>query len=206
MAQINVAVDDRTIAELDRIAHAKRISRPELLRQTIQELIEAHDAGRAIFQNEAAPQLYAAVSSLVHQLRELVIELDRAQADNAKLYGKLFEPWNGGKEANRVAFERLASNLQKRDSVTFSPFYSAANQLLTAFRKAEPQIVEALEEHLNRISEKLDRSIQLAEQPRQIRALYLGDNRMLSLPLPWRVRSADTSGRNALRPRSSKPI
>lgn len=157
MAQINVAVDDRTIAELDRIAHAKRISRPELLRQTIQELIEAHDAGRAIFQNEAAPQLYAAVSSLVHQLRELVIELDRAQADNAKLYGKLFEPWNGGKEANRVAFERLASNLQKRDSVTFSPFYNAANQLLAAFRKAEPQIVEALEEHLNRISEKLDR-------------------------------------------------
>ena len=107
MAQVNVAVEDRVLAALDRVAQAKSLSRPELLRKAIQELIEAHDAGRLTFQSEAAPRLDATVSGLVHQLRELVMELDRAQADNARMLGKLTEKWNGGEEANLLALQKL---------------------------------------------------------------------------------------------------
>uniref|UniRef100_UPI000A95A1C6 hypothetical protein n=1 Tax=Blastomonas sp. CCH6-A6 TaxID=1768735 RepID=UPI000A95A1C6 len=41
---INSSVEGRVLAALDRVAQAKSLSRPELLRRVIQELIEAHDA------------------------------------------------------------------------------------------------------------------------------------------------------------------
>lgn len=181
MAQVNVSVEDRVLAALDRIAQAKSLSRPELLRKAIHELIEAHDAGRPTFQTEAAPKLDATVSGLVHQLRELVMELDRAQADNARMLGKLTEKWNGGEEANRIAQEKLLAHFREQDQASLSPFYKRAEQLLAAFEDLEPKLLGALEPHLAKISEQLDKSIALASEPRQMRSIYLGDNRFLSL-------------------------
>ena len=181
MAQVNVSVEDRVLAALDRVAQAKALSRPELLRKAIQELIEAHDAGRPTFQTEAAPKLDATVSGLVHQLRELVMELDRAQADNARMLGKLTEKWNGGEEANRIAQEKLLAHFREQDQASLSPFYKRAEQLLAAFEDLAPNLLGALEPHLAKISAQLDKSIALASEPRQMRSLYLGDNRFLSL-------------------------
>ncbi len=151
MAQVNVAVEDRVLAALDRVAQAKSLSRPELLRKAIQELIEAHDAGRPTFQTEAAPRLDATVSGLVHQLRELVMELDRAQADNARMLGKLTEKWNGGEEVNRIAQEKLLAHFRGQDQASLSPFYARAEQLLAAFETLEPKLLAALEPHLAKI-------------------------------------------------------
>lgn len=181
MAQVNVSVEDRVLAALDRVAQAKSLSRPELLRKAIQELIEAHDAGRPTFQTEAAPRLDATVSGLVHQLRELVMELDRAQADNARMLGKLTEKWNGGEEANRIAQEKLLAHFREQDQASLSPFYARAEQLLSAFEDLEPTLIAALEPHLVKISAQLDKSIALASEPRQMRSVYLGDNRFLAL-------------------------
>lgn len=181
MAQINVSVEDRVLAALDRVAQAKSLSRPELLRRVIQELIEAHDAGRALFQTEAAPRLDTTVSFLVHELRDLVVELDRAQNENARLFGKLVADWNGGEAASQRAHESIANQIRQRNSEAYSSFYQQVERLLVGFKTLEPRLIEALDPRLAQISEQLAQSIKLAGEPRQIRAVYLGDDRMLSL-------------------------
>lgn len=181
MAQINVSVEDRVLAALDRVAQAKSLSRPELLRRVIQELIEAHDAGRAVFQKEAAPRLDTTVSFLVHELRDLVVELDRAQNENARMFGKLVADWNGGEAASQRAHESIANQIRQRNSEAYSAFYQQVEKLLVGFETLKPKLVEMLEPRLAQISEQLAQSIKLAGEPRQISAVYLGDDRMLSL-------------------------
>lgn len=181
MAQVNVSLEDRVVAELDRIAEAKSLSRPELLRRVIQELIEAHDAGRVLFQKEAAPRLDTTVSFLVHELRELVVELDRAQNENARLFGKLVTDWNGGEAASQRAHESIANQIRQRNSEAYSAFYQQVEKLLAGFEALEPRLVEVLEPHLTQISQQLAESIRLAGEPRKITALYLSNDRALSL-------------------------
>ena len=181
MAQVNVSLEDRVVAELDRIAEAKSLSRPELLRRVIQELIEAHDAGRVVFQKEAAPRLDTTVSFLVHELRELVVELDRAQNENARLFGKLVTDWNGGEAASQRAHESIANQIRQRNSEAYSAFYQQVEKLLAGFEALEPRLAEVLEPHLTQISEQLAESIRLAGEPRKITALYLSNDRALSL-------------------------
>jgi len=181
MAQINVSVEGRVLAALDRVALAQSLSRPELVRRVIQELIEAHDAGRVVFQKEAAPRLDTTVSFLVHELRDLVVELYRAQNENARLFGKLVADWNGGEAASQRAHESIANQIRQRNSEAYSAFYQQVERLLVGFETLEPRLIEALEPRLAQISEQLAQSIKLAGEPRQIRAVYLGDDRMLSL-------------------------
>jgi predicted transcriptional regulator len=181
MAQVNISLEDRVVAELDRIAEAKALSRPELLRRVIQELIEAHDAGRVLFQKEAAPRLDTTVSFLVHELRDLVVELDRAQNENARLFGKLVADWNGGEAASQRAHESIANQIRQRNSEAYSAFYQQVEKLLAGFEALEPRLVEVLEPHLTQISEQLAESIRLAGEPRKITALYLSNDRALSL-------------------------
>lgn len=181
MAQVNVSLEDRVVAELDRIAEAKSLSRPELLRRVIQELIEAHDAGRVVFQKEAAPRLDTTVSFLVHELRELVVELDRAQNENARLFGKLVTDWNGGEAASQRAHESIANQIRQRNSEAYSAFYQQVEKLLAGFETLEPRLAEVLEPHLTQISEQLAESIKLAGEPRKVTALYLSNDRALSL-------------------------
>jgi hypothetical protein len=181
MAQVNVSLEDRVVAELDRIAEAKALSRPELLRRVIQELIEAHDAGLVLFQKEAAPRLDTTVSFLVHELRDLVVELDRAQNENARLFGKLVTDWNGGEAASQRAHESIANQIRQRNSEAYSAFYQQVEKLLAGFEALEPMLVAVLEPHLTQISKQLAESIRLAGEPRKITALYLSNDRALSL-------------------------
>jgi hypothetical protein len=179
--QLNTSVSADIYTRFSTIAASRGLSNAALLRDLAVELIEAADAGRALFQKEAAPRLDATVSGLVHQLRELVMEMDRAQADNARMLGKLTEKWNGGEEANRIAQEKLLAHFREQDQASLSPFYKRAEQLLAAFEALEPSLLAALEPHLAKISEQLDKSIELASEPRQMRCVYLGDDRILSL-------------------------
>jgi hypothetical protein len=178
--QLNTSVAAEIYARFGTIAADRGLSNAALLRDLVVEFIEAADAGRALFQKEAAPRLDATVSGLVHQLRELVMELDRAQADNARMLGKLTDKWNGGEEANRIAQEKLLAHFRAQDQAGLSPFYKRAEELLAAFEALEPKLLAALEPQLAKISAQLDKSIKLAGEPRTVRCLYLGDDRFLS--------------------------
>jgi hypothetical protein len=178
--QLNTSVAAEIYTRFSTIAAERSLSNAALLRDLAVEFIEAADAGRALFQKEAAPRLDATVSGLVHQLRELVMELDRAQADNARMLGKLTDKWNGGEEANRIAQEKLLAHFRAQDQAGLSPFYKRAEELLAAFEALEPKLLAALEPRLAQISEQLDKAIKLASEPRTVRCLYLGDDRCLS--------------------------
>jgi len=49
MPQVNVEFDNDTVKSLDRIAAKQSIRRPELLRRTVRELINAESDGRELF-------------------------------------------------------------------------------------------------------------------------------------------------------------
>lgn len=179
--QLNTSVSSEIYARFSTIAAERGLSNAALLRELAVELLEAADAGRALFQREAAPRLDASVNGLVHQLRELVVELSRAQADNVRMFRKLTEKWNGGEEANQLALQKLLRELREQDEASLSPFMTQVDELLAAFAALEPKLSGLLEPHLEKISAQLDRSIKLASEPRKITALYLSDDRALSL-------------------------
>ena len=74
--QLNTSVSPEIYTRFCGIAAERNLSNAALLRDIVEELIEAYDAGRAIFQKEAGPRLDTTVSGLVHQLKEIVIEMD----------------------------------------------------------------------------------------------------------------------------------
>lgn len=179
--QLNTTVAPEVYTRFSGAAAERQLSNAALLRNLVEEFIEACDAGRAIFQKEAAPRLDASVNGLVHQLKELVIELDRAQADNAKMYGKLIADWNGGEDASREAQRRLWQKFREQDAQSLAPFKKGVSEVLVQLTALPADLRDALEPRLAQMSEQLDRSIELASEPRTIRALYLGDDRILSL-------------------------
>lgn len=179
--QLNTSVTADTYARFSTIAAGRSVSNAALLRDLVEELIEAHDAGRAMFQSEAAPRLDSSVSALVHQLREAVVELDRAQADNARMLGKLTAKWNGGEEAARAAQEQIWERIRKQDTQSLDPFKKAVSEILDELSQLPDGVAAILHPQLARITEQLGTSNELASQPRQLKALILGENRMLSL-------------------------
>ncbi|AUX69156.1 hypothetical protein CHX26_06270 [Porphyrobacter sp. HT-58-2] len=179
--QLNTSVSAAIYTRFSTIAAERSLSNAALLRDLVEELLEATDAGRALFQKEAAPRLDATVSALVHQLRDLVVELGRAQNENARLFAKLVADWNGGEAASQRAHESIANKIRQRNSEAYSAFYQQVEKLLAGFEALEPRLVEVLEPHLTRISKQLAESIRLAGEPRKITALYLSNDRALSL-------------------------
>jgi hypothetical protein len=129
MAQINITVDKTLASAVDRLASAKSLSRPKLLRQMMQEMIEAHDAGRLAFTREEGPKLDSSLSALVAQLREANVELDRTQRENAKIAKRLIDATNGGEEAYRLALEELTNRLVAQRKEANIPFLEQVNLL-----------------------------------------------------------------------------
>lgn len=181
MAQINIALDDQTVGQLDRVAAAKGLRRPELLRTTIAELIEAHDAGRLMFQSEAAPQLDASVSALVQQLQQAVIELDRSQRENQKQTGRLIEAWNGGAEANRKAQDALTDQINAYNEESYRPFVSELKMVRKSLADLPVTLAASLEPQLGKLGERIETNNALAREPRTQHNLVLGDDRTFSL-------------------------
>lgn len=179
--QLHTSVPAQIYSRFIGIAAERNLSNAALLRDLVEELIEAYDAGRAIFQKTAAPRLDSTISGLVHQLKELVIELDRAQAENARLLGKLIGDWNGGEDANREAQRRLWKRFREQDQQSLAPFKKGVSDILAELNDLPSQVAEAINPLLAQIFDELQRSNELASEPRQMRALVLGDDRMLSL-------------------------
>ena len=91
------------------------------------------------------------------------------------------DKWNGGEEAAREAQKQITRRIRERDRECYPPFYERTDSLLAAFESVPGKLLLAIEPHLQQLSKQLEASIELAKQPRQMRALYLGSDRMLSL-------------------------
>jgi hypothetical protein len=182
MAQINVTVDNTLASAIDRLASAKGLSRPELLRQMMHEMIEAHDAGRLAFAHDDGPRLDTSLNTLALQLREAVVELDRSQRENQKLTKRLIDSWNGGEEAAHVAQLQLTEKIKAHLGDAYAPFQKKAVELISMMEMMPEKLSAGLTPRLSHVDAKLQSIEKFAAEPRFIRNLVLGRD----LVLEWK--------------------
>jgi Ribbon-helix-helix protein, copG family len=174
MAQINISVDNNLATAVDRLASSKGVSRPELLRQMMQEMIEADDAGRLAFTREEGPKLDLSLSALVAQLREANVELDRTQRENAKIAKRLIDATNAGEEAYRDALEQLTARLVAQRREGNVPFLEQVNQLRSDVAALPDAIGNQVAAHFAPMEKQLGTIAEDAKAPRFIRNLIVG--------------------------------
>lgn len=180
MGQINISCDDRLVREVDRVAAARGERRLTMLRKALEQLVEAHDAGRLAFQSDEQPKIDSSLNSLAIQLREAVLELDRTQRASQRHEKKLLEAWNGGEEANRLAQERLSARLNQIARDGYQPFVERLKVVQDAIGSARTEVEASLAAKLAEIDARLEANRLLASKPRTVHNLVLGDDRKLS--------------------------
>lgn len=186
MGQVNISYDDLQIANLDRVAAARRMARPEFLRKIATEAIEAHDAGRLAFQRDDAPRLDVSINALIVQLREGVVELERTQRANQLHEKKLLGAWTGTEENVRAAEERLLVRINDINRRSYQPFLTKLDRLREPMEDAEERVLAAIKQELDGITERLDLIADAAAEPSVEHNIVLGDDRILSASfLAW---------------------
>ncbi len=183
MPQINITVDDRMAAAVDRIASKKGLSRPDLIRWMIDETENADAEDRLAFARADTPKLDVSVSALVQHVRESVVELDRSLRETQKVNKRALEAWNGGEEAVLEAQHRQSELINARFRDGFDPFRDLVAKVLTEVI-ALPELVQAgLAEQVSEIAKQLVQVHTLAAQPRTANYLYLSSKRRIALGL-----------------------
>lgn len=191
MAQVNVTYADDLVAALDRVAAARRMARPELLRAIAQEAVEAHDAWRLAFRREDGPRLDASISGLVVQLRDALTEIARMQNDNIRFQKRLVEAFTGSEKTVGAALERVWAHIRALNVENFKPFVDELDGLIEHLEAAEERTQAAVAEELSAIHQRLDAVLRAAGEAKVQHNLVLGDNRTLSfwflLRMSWLV-------------------
>lgn len=181
MGQINVSYEDNLIVGLDRVAAARRLSRPELLRAIAAEALEAHDAGRLAFQSEDGPKIDSSLNALAAQLKDAVIELDRVQRDNQRHDKKLHDAFVGSEEAILAAQGELTRRVNDTNRESYQPFVMKLRELHGLIAAVVPDVSEAIVGKLGAIDQRLAAIHELAKEPRHEHKLVFGDDRVWSV-------------------------
>ena len=181
MGQINIAYEDHQVASLDRVAAARRVARPDLLRAIATEAIEAHDAGRLAFQRDAAPRLDVSISALVARLDKALMELERAQCDNLKREKKLLDAFVGSDANVRDAQAKLTTLISDINRKSYEPFVTRIREVCSLLEAAEDRLLAAFTQEAARLHQQLGVVAKVAAEPRVQYNLVLGDDRLLSL-------------------------
>lgn len=183
MGQVNVSYDDQQIIALDRVAAARRMSRPELLRAIATEAIEAHDAGRLAFEAKEGPKLDASLNALAIQLREAVIELDRSQRDHQRHEKKIQDAWLASEENILLAQQELTRRVNDTNRESYQPFVQKLREVQELIAKITPKVADTVDTGLATIDQRLAAIHKLAKQPRTQYQLVFGDDRVWSTRL-----------------------
>jgi hypothetical protein len=186
MGQVNISYDDLQIANLDRVAAARRMARPEFLRKIATEAIEAHDAGRLAFQRDDAPRLDKSINHLAVRLQEVMVEFDRTQRANQLHEKKLLGAWAGTEENVRAARDQLAAQINDINRKSYQPFLRLLRELQFDVGHAEERALAAVKQEVIGIHEHMNVVQKAASEARVQYSLVLGDDRILSFKfLAW---------------------
>jgi hypothetical protein len=186
MGQVNIAYDDLQVANLDRVAAARRMARPDFLRAIATEAIEAHDAGRLAFQRDDSPRLDVSINALAIRLNETIMELERSQRANQAHEKKMLGAWTGTEENVRAAEERLLARINDINRRSYQPFLTKLDRLREPMEDAEERVLAAIKQELDGITERLDLIADAAAEPSVEHNIVLGDDRILSASfLAW---------------------
>ena len=181
MVQINVSYHDSVVAGVDRVAAARRMSRADLLRAVAQEVVEAHGAGRLAFQVDDGPRIDTSLSTLVIQVRELIMELDRSQRANQRHDKRRLDEFVASEQAIQAAREHLTARINEMNRQSYQPFVEKVREVRGEVEAASGRLIEAQKPVLDQISEQLEAVRVAATAPRVQHNLVLGDDRVLSL-------------------------
>lgn len=181
MVQINVSYPDSVVAGVDRVAAARRMSRADLLRAVAQEVVEAHGAGRLAFQVDDGPRIDTSLSTLVIQVRELIMELDRSQRANQRHDKRRLDEFVASEQAIQAAREHLTARINEMNRQSYQPFVEKLREVRGEVEAASGRLIEAQKPVLDQISEQLEAVRVAATAPRVQHNLVLGDDRVLSL-------------------------
>ena len=180
MGQVNISYDDQLIANLDRVAAARRMARPEFLRTIATEAVEAHDGGRLAFQRDEAPRLDVSINALVARLNEGITELERTQRANQLHEKKLLGAFAGTEENIRVARDQLAAQVNDVNRKSYQPFLRLLRELQVDVGNAEERALAAVKQEVIALHDHMNVVQKVASEARIQTNLVLGDDRMLS--------------------------
>jgi Ribbon-helix-helix protein, copG family len=181
MGQINVSADEKLIAAIDRVASARGLTRPDLLRKAMHELVEAHDGDRLAFAREEGPKLDASLTALAAQLREAVVELDRSQREGSKIAKRLIDASNGGLEAAREAERKLTERVNAHLRDGYAPYDSRVTDLANKVDELPQGCATAVSELLGFTEEQLTRIEKLANRQAQTNYYQLTNTSEIAL-------------------------
>lgn len=167
--QINIRIPDEMAAKFDRLATARNMGRPEAARWAIEEVIEADELGRAVFERPPKPR-HDNLEHLASRMESLAIELERVSRQNAKRDAEL------ARQAREDTLGVSAARRGIADDVTMR-----VQEMLTEVRgelaAARAEIAALIERppQFGAIETKLDRIEALAAQPRNHTTIAIGD-------------------------------
>jgi hypothetical protein len=180
MGQVNISYDDQLIANLDRVATARRMARPEFLRAIATEAVEAHDGGRLAFQRDEAPRLDVSINALVARLNEGIVELERTQRANQLHEKKLLGAWPGTEENVRAARDQLAAQVNDVNRKSYQPFLRLLRELQSDVGNAEERALAAVKQEVIGLHDHMNVVHKVASEARVQNNLVLGDDRLLA--------------------------
>jgi hypothetical protein len=181
MGQINVTADNQLIAALDRVASARGVSRPDLLRSAMLELVEAHDADRLAFARADGPALDASLTALAGQLREAVIELDRSQRENSRIAKRLIDAANGGEEVAREAEVRLTERINAHLRDGYAPYGEDIAELASKVAELPASCAAVVGERLASTEQQIAAIEKAAFEPRTATYYYLSSKSRVAM-------------------------
>lgn len=167
--QINIRIPDDTAAKFDRLATARNMARPEAARWAVEEVIEADELGRAVFERPSKPRPDN-FEHLASRMESLAIELERVSRQNAKRDAELARQARddtiGVSAARRGIADDVITHLQEVLAEVRGEL-AAARAEIAAHAERPPQ--------LGAIETRLDRIETLAAQPRNHTTIAIGD-------------------------------
>lgn len=185
MGQVNVAYDDAILRRLDALAERLGHSRSDLLRRAAEEMVRADEDGRPLFEPRAVPLGPEVLAGLVHEIRQMNIDLDRQMRAAEKREKRLLESCNATEEANRSARERHGKDLANRFREGATPFsimlgdfrkdiVERHDAILSAIR--EPESVKAMRVDVTVVKSLLLQRRRKADRPLHALHFHIGRN------------------------------
>lgn len=133
MAQLNVSFDDALLAEVDRLAAERGISRPELLRALVREAIGAEGkvGGAVVLPPPVAPEpLLVTTPQFLSSLERMALDLDRVLRDMDRREIRLGKALAARAALDAEAEAQLASAIGERVDASLGGFEHRLTQQL----------------------------------------------------------------------------
>jgi hypothetical protein len=174
MGQVNVKISDEKERQLDLVAAAMGMQRPDFLRKIYDEAIFAHENGGVAFAQGDGMRIDLKASELLLQVKDLLVENERSRRENLKLSERLLKASNGGEEAYRFAQEELTNRLVAQRKEANIPFLDQVNQLRADVAALPDAIGNQVSAHFAPMEDQLVTIAKEARAPRLVRNLVVG--------------------------------